>query len=78
LVDELAVPGDICIVDERHVIQVDGPTHFDQYGDLKLRDKFSTALLEKSGWKVTRIRYDEVDKLKIDRELEEWLDEKIK
>jgi hypothetical protein len=37
-IDELAVPVDICIPDERHVIQVDGPTHFDQHGELKLRD----------------------------------------
>jgi hypothetical protein len=77
-IDELAVPVDICIVDERHVIQVDGPSHFDQYGELKMRDKFATALLEKFGWKVTRIRYDEVDHLVNDRELEEWLDEKLK
>jgi hypothetical protein len=77
-IDELAVPVDICIVDERHVIQVDGPSHFDQYGKLKLQDKFATALLEKFGWKVTRIRYDEVDKLKDDLELEEWLNEKLK
>ena len=77
-IDELAVPVDICILDERHVIQVDGPTHFDQDGELKLADKFATALLEKAGWKVTRIRYDDVDKLQDDRELEEWLDEKLK
>jgi very-short-patch-repair endonuclease len=77
-IDELAVPVDICIPDERHVIQVDGPSHFDQYGELKLRDKFATALLEKSGWKVTRIRYDEVDKVERDPELEEWLEEKLK
>jgi very-short-patch-repair endonuclease len=77
-IDELAVPVDICVPDEQHVIQVDGPSHFDQYGELKIADKFATALLEKSGWKVTRIRYDEVDKLKSDRELEEWLDEKLK
>jgi very-short-patch-repair endonuclease len=77
-IDELAVPVDVCIVDERHVIQVDGPSHFDQYGELKLRDKFATALLEKFGWKVTRIGYDQVDKLQDDRELEEWMDEKLK
>jgi very-short-patch-repair endonuclease len=65
-------------VDERHVIQVDGPTHFDEYGELKLRDKFATALLEKFGWKVTRIRYDEINKQKDDRGLEEWLNEKLK
>jgi hypothetical protein len=77
-IDELAVPVDICILDERHVIQVDGPSHFDQYGELKLRDKFATALLEKFSWKVTRIGYDEVDKLQDDRELENWLDKKLK
>jgi hypothetical protein len=77
-IDELAVPVDICLVDERHVIQVDGPSHFDQYGELKIADKFATALLEKSGWKVTRITYNDVDTLKNDRELEEWLDEKLK
>jgi very-short-patch-repair endonuclease len=77
-IDDLVVPVDICVVDERHVIQVDGPSHFDQYGELKLADKFSTALLEKFFWKVTRIRYDEVDKLANDRELEEWLAEKLK
>jgi hypothetical protein len=77
-IDELAVPVDICLADERHVIQVDGPSHFDQDGELKLRDKFATALLEKCGWKVTRIGYAEVDKLQDDRELEEWLDEKLK
>jgi very-short-patch-repair endonuclease len=65
-------------VDERHVIQVDGPSHFDQYGELKMADKFATALFGKCGWKVTRIRYIDVDKLKNDRELEEWLDEKLK
>ena len=77
-IEELAVPVDICLVDERHVIQVDGPTHFDEYGELKIADKFATALLETFRWKVTRIRYDEVDKLTNDRELEEWLDEKLK
>jgi hypothetical protein len=77
-IDELAVPVDICIVDERRVIQVDGPSHFDQYGDLKMRDKFAAALLEKSGGKVTRFGYIEVDKLKSNRELEDWLDEKLK
>jgi hypothetical protein len=77
-IDELAVPVDICVPDERHVIQVDGPSHFDQCGELKLRDKFATALLEKSGWKVTRIRYDEINKRRDDKELEEWLDEKLK
>jgi very-short-patch-repair endonuclease len=77
-IDELAVSVDICIVSERHVIQVDGPSHFDQYGELNIRDQFATALFEKSGWKVTRIGYIEVDKLQDDRELEEWLDEKLK
>ena len=77
-IDELAVPVDICLVGERHVIQVDGPSHFDEYGELKMRDKFATALLGKCGWKMTRIGYDEVDKLKSDRELEDWLDEKLK
>jgi hypothetical protein len=77
-VNELAVPVDICLVEERHVIQVDGPSHFDQYAELKFRDKFSTALLEKFGWKVTRIRYDDVDNLQDDRELEKWLEEKLK
>jgi very-short-patch-repair endonuclease len=72
------VPVDICIAEERHVIQVDGPSHFDQYGELKMRDKFATALLKRFGWKVTRIGYEEVDKLQDDRELEEWLDEKLK
>jgi very-short-patch-repair endonuclease len=77
-IDELAVPVDICLVDERHVVQVDGPFHFDQYGELKIADKFATAVLEKFGWKVTRIRYDDVDKLQDDRELKEWLEEKLK
>jgi very-short-patch-repair endonuclease len=72
------VPVDICVIGERHVIEVDGPSHFDQYGELKLRDKFATALLEKFGWKVTRIGYNDINKRKDDRELEEWLDEKLK
>ena len=77
-IDELAVPVDICVLDERHVIQVDGPSHFDQDGELIIADKFATAILEKFRWRVTRIRYDDVDKLQDDRELEEWLDEKLK
>ena len=60
------------------MIQVDGPFHFDQYGELKIVDKFATALLEKFGWKVTRIRYSDINKRKDDRELEEWLEEKLK
>jgi very-short-patch-repair endonuclease len=75
-IDELAVPVDICLVAERHVIQVDGPVHFDQYGELKIADKFATALLEKSGWKVTRISYENVDRLS-NQELEKWLKEKL-
>jgi hypothetical protein len=77
-INELTVPVDICIAEERHVVQVDGPSHFDQYGELKLADKFAAALLEKFGWKVTRIGYIEVDKRTNDRELEEWLNEKLK
>jgi hypothetical protein len=77
-IDELAVPVDICFIDERHVIQVDGPFHFDQFGKLKMADQFATALLEKSGWKVTRIGYVDINKRKGDRELEEWLEEKLK
>jgi hypothetical protein len=60
------------------VIQVDGPSHFDEYGELKLRDKFATALLGKFGWKVTRIGYVDINKRKGDRDLEEWLGEKLK
>jgi hypothetical protein len=77
-VDELAVPVDICLVEERHVIQVDGPFHFDQCGELKIADKFATALLEKFRWKVTRIGYVDINKRKDDKQLEDWLDEKLK
>ena len=76
-IDELAVPVDIAMLEDKLVIQVDGPYHFDHEGSLRMVDKFATALLERFGWKVLRLSYLDTDKRKDDKELEKWIEEEI-
>jgi len=65
---------DIAIVSEHLVIEVDGPSHFNQLGQELGTTLFKRRLLQKLVWKVISIPYTDWDKLKTEDQQKAYLE----
>jgi len=65
---------DIAIVSEHLVIEVDGPSHFNQLGQELETTLFKRRLLQKLGWTVISFPYTDWDKLKTEDQQKAYLE----
>jgi len=52
---------DICLPDEKIIIEFDGHQHYDENGTLRAEDQLRDNLLEKAGYTIYRIRNHEIE-----------------